>query len=29
MYPPLCNIDYTSNNSENIEYKLYIEELTK
>ena len=28
MYPPLCHIDSDSSNIENVEYKLYIEELT-
>lgn len=27
MYPPLCLIDSNSNNTEEAEYKLYIEEL--
>lgn len=27
MYPPLCLIDQNSNNNEDIEYKLYIQEI--
>lgn len=27
MYPPLCLIDQNSNNKEDIEYKLYIQEI--
>lgn len=27
MYPPLCLIDDTSNNYEDVEYKLYISEI--